>query len=94
MRNTFIGKSALDDQFLAAFDLPAGAKTVSSEIYTDLQATYQVHKNWSLYAGIDNVFDQSGTAISSLPGSVTGVEMAGSYDAIGRRYYLGVRGRL
>lgn len=94
MRNTYIGKSALDDQFLAGFDLPAGAKTVGSEIYTDIQATYQVHKNWSLYAGIDNLFDQSGTAISSLPGSVTGVEMSGIYDAIGRRFYLGVRGRL
>jgi outer membrane receptor protein involved in Fe transport len=96
LRNTFIGESSLDDQFLASFDPPlsAGSKKIDSKNYTDMQVTYQLAKSWSLFAGIDNMFDTSVPVLSSLPGGITGVETAASYDAIGRRYYLGIRGRL
>ncbi len=95
LRNTFIGEMALDDQFLAGFDLPRGAKKIDSEIYTDIQGTYQVHKNWSVYAGIDNLFGtEQSKLLSSLPGGITGVDMATSHDPIGRRWYIGIRGRL
>jgi outer membrane receptor protein involved in Fe transport len=95
MRNTYIGEMALDDQFLNSFDLARGSKTIDAEIYTDIQGTYQIHKNWSLYAGIDNLFGtEQSKLLASLPGGITGVDMAVSHDPIGRRYYLGVRGRL
>ena len=95
LRNTFIGEMALDNQFLAGFDLPRGARKIDSEIYTDIQGTYQVHKNWSLYAGIDNLFGtEQSKLLSSLPGGVTGTDMAVSHDPIGRRWYIGIRGRL
>ena len=95
LRNTFIGEMSLDDQFLKGFDLPRDAKKIDSEIYTDIQGTYQFHKNWSFYAGIDNVFDtKQSQLLSSLPGGITGVDRAVSHDAIGPRYYIGLRGRL
>jgi iron complex outermembrane recepter protein len=95
LRNTYIGEMALDDQFLKGFDLDRGAKKIDAEIYTDIQGTYQLHKNWSVYAGIDNLFDtQQSKLLASLPGGITGVDMAVSHDPIGRRYYIGLRGRL
>lgn len=90
---TFIGKSALDDQFLAQLDVPANSIRVGSKTYQDLQLTYTLKKKWELYAGLDNAFNtKAPPVISGLPGSVTGTETdAGTYDPIGRRYYLGLR---
>jgi iron complex outermembrane recepter protein len=94
LRNTYIGEAALDDQFLAGFDLAPGSVKVKGKHYTDMQLTYQVARNWNVYAGVDNLFDTKPPVMSGLPGSNTGVETAGQYDAIGPRYYIGVRGRL
>jgi iron complex outermembrane receptor protein len=90
---TIIGKSALDDNFLANFNLPAGAITVKRKIYNDFQFGYEMNKKVEFYAGIDNAFDTKAPLIpSGVTGSTTGAETdAGTYDAIGPRYYLGVR---
>ena len=90
---TIIGKSSLDDVFLNDFDLPPGAITFKKKIYNDFQLTYEAMKAVELYAGIDNAFDTKPPAIiSGLPGNDTGTETnAGTYDPIGRRYYVGVR---
>lgn len=89
---TYYGKSALDDQFLAGFDLAPGSVTVPAKAYLDLQVTYKIGKG-SIYFGIDNATNTKPAAIvSGLPGNVTGTETAAStYDAIGRRFYGGVR---
>jgi len=94
---TYVGKSALDDQFLSSnFDLPAGSVTVGSRTYTDFQLGYELSKSAELYFGMDNAFDtKAPRIISGLPGSDTGTETnAGAYDPIGRRYYLGLRVKL
>lgn len=95
---TYLHESAVDDQFLASSftpsgRVPAGSVTVPSKLYTDMQFTYRVSKQWQLYAGLDNAFGTKPPVIpSGVAGSVTGSETdAGTYDAIGRRYYLGVR---
>jgi iron complex outermembrane receptor protein len=91
---TIIGKSSLDNQFLAdAFGLPPNSITVDKKIYNDFQLSYELHKKVEVYAGLDNAFDvKPPRIISGLPGSTTGAETdAGTYDAIGRRYYLGLR---
>lgn len=90
---TFIGRSSLDDQFLAQFDLPANSIKVGSRTYQDFQLTFDVKKQVQLYLGIDNAFDTSAPAIlSGIPGNSTGTNTdAGTYDPIGRRYYVGVR---
>jgi len=96
---TYIGKSAVDDQFLAgnftpAGRVPAGSVTVPAKTYLDLQATWQVQKRVELYLGLDNALATRAPLIPSgaSDASTTGAETdAATYDPIGRRWYLGVR---
>ena len=93
---SYIGPSYLDDQFLAQFDLPARSVGVGSRTYTDLQLSYALHRTTELYVGLDNVFDtKAPPIITGLTGNNTGTETAaGTYDPIGRRFYVGLRVKL
>jgi len=93
---SYIGKSYLDDQFLAQFDLPPRSIGIGSRTYTDLQVTYALHRTTELYFGLDNVFDtKAPPIITGLTGNDTGTETdAGTYDPIGRRFYVGLRMKL
>jgi outer membrane receptor protein involved in Fe transport len=93
---TYIGRSSLDDQFLAGFDLAPNSLKVGSRTYTDLQASYQLMKSTELYFGLNNAFNTApAPIISGLPGDSTGTETsAGTYDPIGRRWYAGLRVKL
>jgi outer membrane receptor protein involved in Fe transport len=90
----FIGKSALDDQFLKDYDLAAGSVTVPSRTYMNVQLTYALSKKSQVYFGVDNLMATKAPAlITGLPGSVTGAETAADvYDPIGRKIYIGLRG--
>ena len=96
---TYIAKSSLDDQFLAGFDdaagnpLTPGSYGVPAKTYVDMQLTYNLAKRSQVYFGVDNLFGTKAPLIpSGLPSNTTGAETdAGVYDAIGRRYYLGLR---
>lgn len=94
---TYIGASYLDDQFLSEFGLdrhdPLGR--VAAEFYLDMQTRFQVTDTFEFYGGVNNLLDGSPPPIiSGLPGNVTGTETdAGTYDAIGRRFYVGARMR-
>lgn len=99
---TYLGKSSLDDKFLAGFNidpddensatLPPGFLGVKSRTYVDLNFSYTMGKT-RFYLGIDNAFNTKAPLIpSGVPGNTTGtLTDAGTYDAIGRRYYAGVR---
>ncbi|MCE4553685.1 TonB-dependent receptor domain-containing protein [Roseateles cellulosilyticus] len=99
---TFIGTSYLDDQFMnqlcntddAGKCQPARKEQgkVSSKTYFDLQGSYKWGKA-QFYVGVNNLFNtKAPPIISGLPANVTGAETdAGTYDAIGRRYYVGAR---
>ncbi|MBD8529030.1 TonB-dependent receptor domain-containing protein [Massilia sp. CFBP 13647] len=93
---TYIGRSALDDQYLTGIGLTPGSFKFGSRTYTDLQASYQLVKGTELYFGLNNAFDTKPPAIvSGMPGSDTGAETdAGTYDPIGRRWYAGIRVKL
>lgn len=89
---TYIAASAIDDQYLAQFDAAPGAVKVGSRSYTDLQLSYTQGKlRW--YFGIDNAFGTKPPVIpSGVTGNITGSTTASDvYDAIGRRYYVGLR---
>ncbi len=92
-QTTFISAADLDDQFLAGFDLEPGALGVGSVTTHDFQVTYSASDTIEVFLGANNVFDEEPPLIiSGLPGNVTGTETdAGTYDAIGRRCYGGVR---
>lgn len=94
-RGTYIGKAYLDDQFLNNFGVPAhdSRARISAKFYSDLQLKANIGKDYQFYLGANNLFNVSPPFIpSGLPGSVTGAETdSGTYDAIGRRYYAGVR---
>lgn len=93
---TYIGKSVLDDSFLAGYDVAPGTVSVKEKYYTDLQLSYEINKKAEAYVGLDNAFDvKAPRIITGLPGNTTGAETdAGTYDAIGRRFYVGVRVKL
>jgi outer membrane receptor protein involved in Fe transport len=93
LQTTYLSSADLDDGFLAAFDLPRGAVGVGSATYVDLQLTYQPTEEYQVFLGANNLFDEEPPPIiSGLPADVTGTETdAGTYDAIGRRWYAGVR---
>ena len=103
-RGTYIGPAFLDDQFLASitdakgnaigrFDPRARVKAI---YYSDLQLKVNMIGKVQFYAGVNNLFDVSPPPIiTGLPGDVTGTETAaGTYDAIGRRFYAGIRVKL
>ncbi len=83
-----------------ACDVPLGrdAITIGSKMYTDMQLTYNYRKA-QFYFGVDNLFgtnppqfDTNALIPVSVENTSTGSGTdAGVYDAIGRRYYIGVR---
>lgn len=90
---SYVGAVALDDQFLKGLQIAPGSVGVGSRTYNDFQATYDVKKSVQLYLGIDNAFGtKAPRIISGLPGTSTGTETeSGTYDPIGRRFYIGAR---
>jgi len=58
-----------------------------------ISARYTFDDNgWEVFGGIDNLFDEFVYIPSGYPGNVTGTETNGGvFDALGRRYYLGLR---
>jgi outer membrane receptor protein involved in Fe transport len=90
---TYTGPVSLDDQFLKSLSIAPGTVGVGSRTYNDFQFTYDVRKSMQLYLGLDNAFNaKAPPIITGLPGNKTGTETdTSTYDAIGRRYYLGLR---
>lgn len=90
----YIGKSALDDQFLMSYGAEPGSVSVAAKTYLNMQLTYALSKKGQVYFGVDNVMNtKAAPVLTGLPGNVTGTETAaGTYDPIGRRMYVGFRG--
>ncbi len=95
LRGSYDGPAYLDDQFLAAFGLnaedPAGR--IGAEFIADAQVRYRASDEFEFFVGVNNLLNNEPPIIpSGLPGNVTGTETdAGTYDAIGRRFYAGAR---
>lgn len=87
---TYIGKSYLDDQFWGE----SKVNSVAPRSYTSMQIGY----TWNVaqfYVGVDNLFDTKPPRADTnglLPNSSTGAgTWADVYDALGQRWYAGVK---
>ncbi|HEV7608279.1 MAG TPA: TonB-dependent receptor [Steroidobacteraceae bacterium] len=76
-----------------AIPLAPGSYGVGAVTYVDLQFTWSPGDQYQVFLGANNLLDEEPPLlISGLPSDVTGAETdAGTYDAIGRRWYAGVR---
>jgi outer membrane receptor protein involved in Fe transport len=94
-RMTYIGSASLDDQWLAGFGFEKESVGIGAEVYHDLQASYYITESVEVFGGINNAFDNEPPAIlTGVDGSDTGTETdAGTYDPIGRTFYLGFRAK-
>jgi outer membrane receptor protein involved in Fe transport len=93
LQTTYLSSAVLDDGFLDAYGLEPGSVGIPSATYLDVQFTWSPGDSYQVFLGANNITDEEPPlVISGLPGDVTGTETdAGTYDAIGRRYYAGVR---
>ena len=67
---------------------------LSSRDYIDLAAFWDINQNFQMRLGVNNVFDKAppvagGSAGPSINGN--GNVFPGSYDALGRYWFLGAR---
>lgn len=74
------------------------SKALSSPAHDefDLAAHWAISSKYELRAGLDNVFDKKPEIVGAIPGTTSGIgltDMAGSYDEIGRRFYVGLKAR-
>lgn len=90
-RGNYIGPAFLDDQFIGTYKEPLAR--IDSTFYLDTQVRFRAAENFEFYVGGNNILNTAPPpVISGLPGNTTGAETdAGTYDAIGRRYYAGAR---
>ncbi|MBV8667430.1 MAG: TonB-dependent receptor [Burkholderiaceae bacterium] len=72
-----IGATAQTTYFAGATSIPNQYCKVSSFLDTDLTARYQVNKNWTLHAGITNLFNQAPPIDIATYGALSGNVGAG-----------------
>jgi outer membrane receptor protein involved in Fe transport len=64
-----------------------GARVAGSKSYIDLSASWDFSDRWQVYGGVQNLFN---TSPPLLAGQAPGLNTdTATYDAIGRRYFLG-----
>ncbi len=67
-----------------------GAHRLASYSRFDLFGGFALNDHWSLTAGVNNLFDKEPLATF---GGLAGNTDSGTYDPLGRRYYLSVKAR-
>jgi len=69
------------------------SKTRAYDI-VDLAGQFRINKMFVVRAGIDNLFDRDPNIIGAIPGTTSAVgepDPAGTYDVLGRRFYIGAK---
>jgi outer membrane receptor protein involved in Fe transport len=73
---------------VVALTNPAAAPPgVKAYTYADLDAAWRINETFRLRAGVVNVFDKEPPIVRGTPG----VTNQATYDAIGRRYFIGLK---
>ncbi len=82
-------------------DCPGCYQDTKANHQFDLSATYTIMHNYVLRAGVDNIFNTDPPttgAVAAIPGftvatSGQGTTLEGLYDALGRRFYVGLNAK-
>ncbi|HYC05257.1 MAG TPA: TonB-dependent receptor [Azospirillaceae bacterium] len=83
LRARYIGEMRNENVVTDPTSTDAG---VPSTWYFDTSASYEVTENFSIRAGVNNLFDQK---VRSYPDNVDATTDPSTYDTIGRRYFVG-----
>ena len=99
LTGTYVGASYIDDQLAKSFTdaqdnpIPRHDKVfrVHPEFYLDGQMRFTVAPKFEFYLGANNLLDNKPPYLADIGASAGQDTDAGTYDALGRRYYAGVR---
>jgi len=61
---------------------------LSSTNYFDMSATYNISENFTLYGGVENIFNKQAPLIGELYGMQNNTDPS-TFDTVGTRFYLG-----
>ena len=88
---TWISQSSLDDQLTGARPGSNPLYRVRPQFYLDSQLRFRTADNFEFYVGGDNLLNNKPPYLADIGASAGQDTDAGTYDALGRRYYAGVR---
>lgn len=91
LTGTYIGQAYLDDQLTGA--APGNkAYRIAPEFYLDAQVRLLVQDRMEFFFGADNLLDNDPPFLADIQDEAAGIDTAsGTYDALGRRYYVGAK---
>ena len=84
------------DQALLKGNFNPPDQHLGTQNYIDLAVAWNIDKNWTLYAGANNLFDRDPPIISSLiagPAFGNGNTYPQVYDSLGRNLFLSITGK-
>lgn len=70
--------------------------TIASQSFFDLSGTYELDENWTIRAGISNLFDRDPPIVGNDYAGITengGNTFPATYPSLGRGYYIGATAR-
>jgi len=99
LTGTYIGESFIDDQTANQFTdannnaIPRNARVfrVAPEFYLDGQVRLKVAKRFEFFVGADNILDNKPPYTADVAAAAGQDTDTGTYDPLGRRYYVGAR---
>jgi iron complex outermembrane recepter protein len=91
---TYIGDASLDDQRTGEVPGANPLYIIKHQFYLDAQARIKVGDDAEFFVGGDNLLDNKPPFLADLQTDAAGQSTAtGVYDALGRRFYVGFRGK-
>ena len=91
MTGTWISQSSLDDQLTGAAAGTNPLYRVRPQFNLDSQVRFQTRDGFEFYVGANNLLNNQPPYLADIGASAGQDTDAGTYDALGRRYYAGVR---
>ena len=91
LTGTYVGPASLDDQLTGAAPGTNPLYRIGAQFYLDGQVRFNVGRQFQFYVGADNILDNKPPFLADIGASAGQDTDAGTYDALGRRFYAGAR---